>query len=118
MQIWTHLTDLNTQQQAAAICMALKGRAQRLIRQLSPQEIQHGGTIDGVQLDPVSYIFTVLAIQFTPLDDKSKVQTMAQLWTLDKLPGEDISRAFHEYCIYRCQNWWKALFWSNQIDSA
>ena len=28
MQIWVHMTDLNVRQQAAAICMCLKGTAQ------------------------------------------------------------------------------------------
>ena len=45
MQIWIHLTDLIARQQAAAICMALGGGAQQMIRQVSPQELQHGGIL-------------------------------------------------------------------------
>ena len=51
------------------------------------------------------------------LEHLSIKQSYFKLPVRQFLPGEDISRAFPEYCIYRCQNW-KALFWSNQIDSA
>ena len=99
MQIWIHLTDLNVRQQAAAICMALRGGAQQMIRQISPQELQHGGIIGGVQLDPVSYILTVLAIRFAQLDDKSRLQSMTELWAFDKHPGEDINSLLARYDV-------------------
>ena len=79
MQLWTHLTDLNARQQAAAICKALKGDAQKLIRHISPQEQHYGGTIGGVQLNPVSYILTALAIQYALLDDENELQSIIEL---------------------------------------
>ena len=101
MQIWIHLTDLNVRQQAAAICMALRGGAQQMIRQISPQELQHGGRIGGVPLDPVSYILTVLAIRFAQLDDESRLQSMTELWAFDKQPGEDINSLLARYDVVR-----------------
>lgn len=89
MQIWRHVTDLNTQQQAAAICMTLKGRAQHSVKQISPHEVQQGSIIGGIQPDPVSYILTVLAIQFKLVNIESKVNAMAQLLAFGKLPKED-----------------------------
>ena len=99
--MWVHLTDLNVRQQAAAICMALRGGAQQIIRQISPQDLQHGGIIGGVQLGPASYILTVLAIRFAQLDDESRLQAMTELWAFDKLPGEDINTFLAEYDVMR-----------------
>lgn len=91
MQIWIHLTDLKVRQQAAAICMALRGGPQEVIRQISPVELQFGGNIAGRPLDPVSYIRTVLAMRFAQLDDETRLQAMTELWALDKHPGENIN---------------------------
>ena len=91
MQIWVHLTDLNVRQQAAAICMALRGTAQEMIRQISPAELQFGGIVGNRPLDPVSYILVVLAIRFAQLDDESRLQAMTELWAFDRMPGEDVS---------------------------
>ena len=91
MQIWVHLTDLNVRQQAAAICMALRGTAQEMIRQISPTELQFGGVVGGRQLDPVSYILVVLALRFAQLDDESRLQAMTELWAFDKHSGENVN---------------------------
>jgi hypothetical protein len=50
------LTDLQPAQQAAAIVMRLGGSARELVRSITPDEIMHGGQINGVQVDPVTYV--------------------------------------------------------------
>jgi len=56
LSLWVMLTDLAPHQQAAAIVMRLGGAARDLARTISPQELMHGGVVDGVQLDPVSLV--------------------------------------------------------------
>ena len=68
MQAWIHMTDLNEQQQVAAICMCLKGTAQEMVRQINPIEIQFDSTVEGERLNPVSNILTVLAMRFATLE--------------------------------------------------
>ena len=68
MQAWIHMTDLNEQQQAASICMCLKGTAQETVRQINPTEAQFDNIVKGERSNPVSYILTVLATRFATLE--------------------------------------------------
>ena len=101
------MADLNVRQQAAAICMCLKGTAQEVIRQISPAELQFGGIVGGRQLDPVSYILVVLAMRFAQLDDESRLQAMTELWAFDKHPGENINELLARFQVVRDRYWIK-----------
>ena len=72
-----------------------------MIRQISPQELQHGGIIGGIPLDPVSYILTVLAIRFAQLDDESRLQAMTELWAFDEHSGENINELLARFQVVR-----------------
>ena len=56
IRLWSTLTDLAPDQQAAAIILRLEGAAHESARCLSQQEIANGGIVRGRRLDPVSYI--------------------------------------------------------------
>ena len=68
MQAWIHMTDLNEQQQVAAICMCLKGTAQEAVRQINTTEIWFDNIVESERPNPVSYILTVLAMRFATLE--------------------------------------------------
>eukprot|EP00969_Alexandrium_andersonii_P132616 5864267-Alexandrium_andersonii.AAC.1 len=65
------VTDLQPYQQAAAVVLRLGGPAREYARQFAPQELTQGGVIDGVMLDPVSYIVAGLQKRFAQLDDET-----------------------------------------------
>ena len=64
--LWVLLTDLTPAQQAAAISMRLGGEARNCVRAMSYNEIVNGGIVNGVQLDPVSYI--IAGLEFEELE--------------------------------------------------
>jgi hypothetical protein len=59
--------------------MQLGGAARDLVRNLSYQEITVGGTLNGVMLDPVTYLTTQLAMHFAPLGEEVRLTAMSEL---------------------------------------
>ena len=68
LQLWLLLTDLQPAQQAAAIVMRLGGAARELVRSITPDEMLNGGLINGVQVDPITYIVAGLQQRFAMLE--------------------------------------------------
>ena len=87
LNLWMMLTDLAPHQQAAAIIMRLGGAASELARTMTPQEIFQGGVVNGVQLDPVSYIIHGLHARFAQLGEESRLLTMTELMSFQRRPN-------------------------------
>ena len=64
LTLWVMLTDLQPHQQAGAMTMRLRGSARELGRTITPNEVVHGGIINGVQYNSVSYIIAGLHAHF------------------------------------------------------
>ena len=62
-------TDLDESQQAGAIVLELSGEARSLVRNLSMQELQNCGMVNGQPVGPVSYIVSHLALRCVPLGE-------------------------------------------------
>ena len=89
LMIWGVLAvDMDPAQQAAAIINRLQGEARRLGHSMSIDDITRGGQINGIQLDPVSYLLTTLAAHFAPLGEESRLQAMTELMSFARRPGE------------------------------
>ena len=86
--IWVMLTDLRPHQQAAAIVMQLGGSAKEQGRMMSPQEIMHGGILNGVQVDPVTYLLGGLHAKFSALEEESRLTAMTEMLAFARKPGE------------------------------
>ena len=95
------LTDLAPHQQAAAIVMRLGGAARELARTISPQELVHGGVVNGVQLDPVSYILHGLYQRFAQLGEKSRLIAMNDMPACHRKPNERINGVLTRYEVVR-----------------
>ena len=76
---WIILTDLQPSQQASAIAMRLSGTSRELARNMTPDEMTYGGTINGVPVDPVSYLVHHLCARFAQFDDESRMAAMTHL---------------------------------------
>ena len=70
--LWTLVTDLQPYQQCAAVIQRLGGTARELARQMTPQEMLHGGNINGVPADPITLLFHGLQQRFAPLGDETR----------------------------------------------
>ena len=101
LQLWLMLTDLQPAQQAAAIVMRLGGSARELVRSITPDEIMRGGQINGVQVDPVTYVVHGLQQRFALLDDEHRLAAMTQLLAFARRHGETINGTLARYEVVR-----------------
>ena len=89
LMIWRILAvDMDPAQQTAAIINELRGEARRLGHSMSMDDITRGGQINGIHLDPVSYLLTTLAAHFAPLGEESRLQAMTELMSFSRRQGE------------------------------
>ena len=101
LMLWSMLTDLAPHQQVAAIILRLEGAARELARTLTPQEITQGGMINGVMVDPVSYIVYGLHARFAQLGEESRLVAMTEMLSFARGPRESINEVLTRYEIVR-----------------
>jgi hypothetical protein len=101
LMLWSMLTDLAPHQQAAAIILRLQGAAKELARTLTPQEITTGGVVNGVQLDPVSYIVLGLHARFAQLGEETRLVAMTEMLSFHRKPNENINEVLTRYEVVR-----------------
>ena len=101
LMLWSMLTDLAPHQQAAAIILRLQGAAKELARTLTPQEITTGGIVNGVQLDPVSYIVLGLHARFAQLGEETRLVAMTEMLSFHRKPNENINEVLTRYEVVR-----------------
>ena len=88
--LWTITSDMEPHRQAAAIISQLGGAARELARTMTPQEIFHGGVVNGNQLDPVSYLIHGLSQRFSPLDDEIRIRAAQDLLHFQRRGNEPV----------------------------
>ena len=99
--MWVLLTDLQPQQQAAAIVMRLQGGAREFARMITPQELMNGGLHNGVMVDPVTYVIAGLHARFSPLEEESRLSAMTEMMAFTRKPGESINAVLSRYEVVR-----------------
>ena len=99
---WSILaTDLDASQQAAAIIMQLGGAARDLVRNLSYQEITTGGILNGMAVDPVTYLTTQLAMHFAPWGEEVRLTAMSELMNFHRMPHESTDALLSRFLTLR-----------------
>ena len=101
LMLWTICTDLNPAQQCAAIISQLGGAARDLARTLTPAEVYHGGTVQGQQLDPVSFLLHGLQVRFAPLDEENRLRAAQDLLSFGRRAGESVDTLISRFEITR-----------------
>ena len=101
LMLWAIFTDLQPPQQTAAIIGQLGGAARELARALTPVEIFQGGIIEGVQLDPVSYLLQGLQRRFAPLDEEGRLRASMDLLNFSRNPGETVDMLITRFDLTR-----------------
>jgi hypothetical protein len=79
-------------QQTAAIINRLEGEARSVARELSYAEITTGGTVNGVAVDPVTYLLSHIAALFAPLGEESRLTAMGELMNFHRFSNESIDQ--------------------------
>jgi len=95
--MWIMLTDLRPYQQCAAIIMRLGGAAREMARMVTPQEMTTGGVVNGVAVDPVTYLLGSLHARFADLEEESRLASMTEMLAFTRLPGESINALLARY---------------------
>ena len=101
LMLWTIGTDLQPHQQCAAIIQQLGGAARELARSLTPAEVYQGGVVNGVQLDPVSYLLHGLSSRFGPLDEESRLRATQDLLSFARRQGETVDTLISRFELVR-----------------
>ncbi len=81
---WTVLVNerMDTSQQAAAIGLSLRGAVSEMYRAMTTQERVQGGVINGVQVDPVTYLLVHLASRFAFLGEEQRLMAQNEFMSL------------------------------------
>ena len=97
ISMWIMLTDLQPHQQCAAIIMRLGGAAREMARMVTPQEMVNGGVMNGVAVDPVTYLLGSLHARFAALEEESRLSSMTEMLAFARRPGETINALLARY---------------------
>ena len=91
LQTWSIAhPDIAPAQQTANVILQLGGAARNLVRNMSYQDMTVGGMLDGVQVDPMTFLISHLAAHFAPLGEESRLTAMTELMQFQRNPGEAI----------------------------
>eukprot|EP00971_Amphidinium_carterae_P338939 6476497-Amphidinium_carterae.1 len=101
LTLWLLHSELEPPQQTAAIVAQLGGTARLLARELTPQELMHGGVVNGQHLDPVSYLVHALTARFAPLEDETRLRSTSALLGFTRNRGESIDSVLTRFELVR-----------------
>ena len=91
--VWGILAvDMDPGQQAAAVINRLEGEARNVTREMSYAEMTTGGILNGVAVDPVTYLLSHLAVLFAPLGEESRLTAMGELMNFHRNSNESIDQ--------------------------
>eukprot|EP00435_Cladocopium_sp_Y103_P061697 s677_g23.t1 len=90
--LWASASDLDPMRHGPIAALQVQGAAKELIRELTPQQLQHGD-IDqatGQQLTGLMFLVTVVARRYAPLEAESTTKSIAEFLAFRRQPGETI----------------------------
>ena len=97
LTLWIMLTDLQPHQQCAAVITRLDGTARAIGRMMTTFEITQGGVVNGVMVDPVTYLTHALHQRFSNLEEEGRLQSMTEMLAFERRPGESINSLIARY---------------------
>jgi hypothetical protein len=88
--LWSIASDMEPARKAAAVMLTLRGAARELSRQIPPQAVVAGGLINGVQVDPLTYVMHALQERFGNLGEEIRVQSITELMSFHRKGNEPV----------------------------
>ena len=101
--LWTIMSDWDNSRKAAAILSQLSGGAQEFARQLPPAVIIAGGSINGVQVDPVTYLMHELSSRFGRMSEEVRLESLRSLFEFHSKPNERIDTLLERFDTVRAR---------------
>ena len=101
LNLWICQTTRPVHSQAAAMVEQLGGTARILGRQISINELMNGGEVNGIHVDPVSYIVLILHTQFGQLETENQLIAMTEFFAFERKSNESINEVLARYDIVR-----------------
>ena len=101
VMVWSIYSDMDPVRKAAALTLQLRGGALMLIRALPPQTLLHGGLVNGVQVEPMTYIMHSLAERYGQLGEEVRLSAIAELFTFSAQNNERIDDLLTRFDILR-----------------
>ena len=72
-----------------------------MARSLTPNEVVHGGVVNGQPMGPVSYLLFGLETRFAQLADEARLAVMNELTAFQRRPHERINSVLARYQLVR-----------------
>ena len=88
ISLWTVVSDLSPQQQAASIVLTLEGAAREHARSLAPAQLLQGGILNNQQVDPVTFLLAGLHERWGAVEEESRLAAMTEFLAFSRNPGE------------------------------
>ena len=108
--LWASASDLDPIRHGPVAALQVQGTAKELVRELTPQQLQHGDVdqMTGQQLTGLMLLVTVLARRYAPLDAENTTKSISEFLAFRRLPGETIDSVLVRFEILRqskCSCW-------------
>ena len=99
---WSIAADGDPSRKAALLAMSMKGTAYEFVRTLPPLTLVHGGLINGVQADPLTYLMHALAERFAALGEELRLSSVTDMLNFRRsAPGERIDELLTRFDLTR-----------------
>ena len=101
--LWASASDLDPVRHGPVAALQVQGTAKELIRELTPQQLQHGDIdpMTGQQLTGLMLLVTVLARRYAPLEAENTTKSIAEFLAFRRQPGETIDSLLVRFDILR-----------------
>ena len=96
-------SDLEPQRHGPIAALQIQGSARELVRELTPQQLQHGDfdPITGQQLTGLMLLVQVLARRYAPLEAENTTKSISEFLSFRRLPNEPIDSTLVRFDILR-----------------
>ena len=101
VMLWSMTCPDHPSRKAAAVTLVLRGTAQRIAMAIPPQAMLHGGQVNGVHVDALTFLLHTLAERFGPLGEESRMKAMVEIFNFDRKPGESIDELLTRFDLTR-----------------
>lgn len=90
VMLWSIASDMEPARKAASVMLVLRGAAKEMTRQIPAQAVVDGGIVNGVAVDPLTYLMHALQERFGNLGEEIRVQAITELMSFSRKGHEPI----------------------------
>ena len=100
--VWSIATEMDPSRKAALVVMALRGTAQAFARSIPPQALITGGQINGVVVDPLTFLLHALSERFAALGDEIRLTSLTDMLGFERSsPYEQVDELMARFDLVR-----------------